>query len=144
MGRKCQFCKKNGVRCDADAQTGKDLCVFHDPAKTEDGQRARRAGGITRSRRAAVLPSDTPDRPLAKSADVSLLLAESINQLRRGQLDPRVANAIGYLASVQLRSFEQGMLEERMAKVENSLGLIAIPHIAHREREVTEKRNAVD
>ncbi len=48
-------------------------------------------------------------------------MADSINQLRRGQLDPRVANGIGYLTSVLLRALEQGPLEERMAKIEAAL-----------------------
>jgi hypothetical protein len=49
-------------------------------------------------------------------------LGASINQLRRGQLDPRVGNAIGYLASVLLRALEQGPLEERLAHLETILG----------------------
>src|SRR6266566_4843093 len=104
MRRRCHFRKKNGKSCSADAQTGKDLCVFHDPAKAADGRRARRAGGINRSQRATVLPPETPDNPLRSTTDVSTLLSESINQVRRGQLDPRVANAVGYLASILLNA----------------------------------------
>ena len=84
-----------------------------------------------------MLPPETPEHPLAKSADISVLLADSINQLRRGQLGPRVANAIGYLASVQLRSFEQSGLEERMAKLEKTMGLIARP-LFHLKEESTQ------
>jgi hypothetical protein len=122
MARKCEFGKKNGERCGADAQTGKGLCVFHDPDKASEGHRARRAGGITRSRRAAVLPTDTPDHPLVNPKQVSDLLADSVNRLLRGQLDPRVANAMGYLASVLLRALEQGPMEERLAYLEAMLG----------------------
>jgi hypothetical protein len=121
MVKKCEFRKKNGERCGADAQTGKNLCVFHDPARASEGRRARRAGGIIRSRLATVLPADTPDHPLGNTTDVSALLSDSINQLRRGQLDPRVANAMGYLTSVLLRSLEQGPIEERLAKIEATL-----------------------
>src|SRR5580704_18515781 len=124
MARKCEFRKKNGERCGADAQTGKSLCVFHDPARACEGRRARRAGGITRSRLATVLPADSPDHPLGNTTDVSALLSDlsdSINRLRRGQLDPRVANAIGYLTSVLLRSLEQGPIEERLAKIKATL-----------------------
>jgi hypothetical protein len=52
-------------------------------------------------------------------------LADSINQLRRGQLDPRVANGMVYLTSVLLRALEQGPLEERMAKIEAALSQTA-------------------
>jgi hypothetical protein len=121
MAKKCEFLKKNGERCGADAQTGKSLCVFHDPARASEGRRARRAGGITRSRLAVVLPADTPNQALENTTDVSALLSDSINRLRRGQLDPRVANAMGYLSSVLLRSLEQGPVEERLAKIEATL-----------------------
>jgi hypothetical protein len=73
-----------------------------------------------------VLPADTSDHPLGNTTDVSSLLADSINRLRRGQLDPRVANAMGYLTSVLLRSLEQGPVEERLAKVEAALAANAL------------------
>ena len=111
MSTKCQFRKKDGSRCRANAQPN-GQCVFHDPEKAADGRRARQAGGISRSRVAAVLPRDTPDCPLENPRHVAKFLAQCINQLLRGQLDPKVANAIGYQASVLLRSLEQKRLEE--------------------------------
>ena len=68
-----------------------------------------------------MLPTDTPDHSLGNTTDVSAFLSDSINRLRRGQLDPRVANAMGYLTSVLLRSLEQGPIEERLAKIEATL-----------------------
>jgi hypothetical protein len=140
MATKCRSRKKDGARCSADAQSGKDVCVFHDPERVEDGRRARRAGGINSGRAVAVLSPDTPEHPLAKPADVSTLLAASVNQLRRGELDPRIATAIGYLASVQLRSFDQGRLEERLAKIEEALGLLPMPQLGGSEPEESEPR----
>jgi hypothetical protein len=117
MAVKCHFRKKDGGRCGANAQPANGLCVFHDPARAEDGHRARQAGGVHRSRAAVVLPSETPDHALGDANQVSVLLADSINRLRRGQLDPRVANAMGYLASVLLKALDQ-RLEERLAHLE--------------------------
>jgi hypothetical protein len=122
MAKKCQFRKKNGDACGADAQLGKTACVFHDPERATDGQRARQTGGINRARPAAVLAPDTPDHPLGNTKDVAKLLGDSINKLRRGELDPRVANAMGYLATVLLRALEQGPTEERLAHLEAILG----------------------
>ena len=126
MADKCHFRKKYGTRCNANAQPANGLCVFHDPAKASEGRRARSAGGITRSRAATVLPSDKPDHPLGNTKEVSAFLADSINQLRRGQLDPRVANGMGYLTNVLLRALEQGPLEERLAKIEAALAAKAL------------------
>lgn len=136
MAKICKFRKKNGARCTADAQTGKDVCVFHDPERIEEGRRARRAGGIKRSRRAAVLSPDTPDCPLTNVLDISRLIADCINQVRRGELDARVANTIGFLAGIQLRSFEQGALDQRLARMESVLGIVA-PSPVHRQKEVS-------
>jgi hypothetical protein len=86
---------------------------------------------MRRSRRAVVLPLNTPDHPLGNSTDISALIAETTNQLRRGQLDPKVATAIGYLASVQLRAFEQGLLEKRMKEIEDYLGVGTPAMILH-------------
>jgi len=64
------------------------FCFFHSAATLADRGRARRAGGIARSRVAAVLPGDTQNLRLHHASDICALLAESINQVRRGQLDP--------------------------------------------------------
>jgi hypothetical protein len=122
MANKCQFRKKNGSKCEADAQTGKQVCVFHDPEQSATVKRARRAGGIKRSRPAKVLPHDAPEVAVKGCSDVSTLITASINQLR-GELDPRVANGIGYLATVLLRSLEQGQMEQRISKMELLLGI---------------------
>lgn len=108
---KCEFQKHDGTICSANAQVGKDVCIFHDPAKAEDRHRARRAGGLARSK-PAILPADVPDVPLGTYKDVANLLAESISQVRRGELDARISNAIGYLSAILLKALEQGVMEE--------------------------------
>jgi hypothetical protein len=64
------------------------------------------------------LEATTPDVEIEDTRDVVRLIAETINQVRRGQIDPRVANAVGYLANVLIRAVEQGELERRMAELE--------------------------
>jgi len=58
---------------------------------------------------------------VADCEDVVALLSETINQVRKGQIDPRVANAIGYLANVLIKASEQGELEKRISEVESLL-----------------------
>jgi hypothetical protein len=93
-------------------------------------QKARQAGGVSRARKIATLAAEASDHPLGNTTDVSALLATSINQLLRRQLDPRIANAVGYLSSVLLRSLEQGSIEERLAKLEGILGLVMTQELA--------------
>jgi hypothetical protein len=52
---------------------------------------------------------------------VTGLLAETINQVRRGEIDPRISNAVGYLAGILLKAKQQDELEQRLARLESVL-----------------------
>jgi Family of unknown function (DUF5763) len=117
--RRCAATNKDGSACQA-PPTASGYCFTHDPARAAQRAAARRAGG-GRSRKAAVLPPDAPDLPLRTVADVMEVLAVTINQTRKGVVDTRVANAIGYLSSVLLRAIEGGEMERRIQALEEQL-----------------------
>jgi hypothetical protein len=52
------------------------------------------------------------------AADVRDLLAESIIEIRAGKLDPKVANALGYLGTSLLRALEVADVERRLDLLE--------------------------
>lgn len=114
--RQCRWVKADGTPCQANALLGSDYCFFHDPDKAGEREAAQRAGG--RVGKVAALPPDTPDASLSSMADVVTFLGRTINQVRRGELDPKVANAVGYLAATLLRALEQGDIEKRLAELE--------------------------
>jgi hypothetical protein len=72
---------------------------------------------VKRSQRAAVLPPETADLPLTTVDDAVAALAMTVNQVRRGEVDAKVANAVGYLVSVLLRGLEGGSLERELAEL---------------------------
>jgi len=117
QSRRCRYEREKGVRCNANAQTGSLYCFFHDPALSDERAAARKAGGIARTRKVA-LPTNLPAKSLRTVTDVAELLGETINQVRRGELDLRVSNAIGYLSGILLSAIEKGSLEERLAALE--------------------------
>jgi hypothetical protein len=119
MNAACQYIRSGGERCKAHAIKDSGYCFFHDPSKTADRSAARKAGG--RKHRAATLPSATPDRRLATVAEVITLLGETINQVRRGDMDPRVANSAGYLSGLLLKALQQGEVEDRLAALETAV-----------------------
>jgi predicted site-specific integrase-resolvase len=45
-------------------------------------------------------------------------LAETINQVRRGEIDPRISTAIGYLAAILLKAKQQDELDQRIKRLE--------------------------
>ncbi len=106
---RCQYISKIGSRCQADPQTGKTYCFFHDPGQKSKQAAARRQGGEARSRQTEpeiTLPPNLSVMPLQKASDVVELLAQTVNHFRRGQMDLRAAKAIAYLTSLLLRALK--------------------------------------
>jgi hypothetical protein len=92
------------------------MCFFHDPASAQKRAEAAKRGG--EKNRATVLPSATPDFALNSAADASALVARTINQVLRGEIDPKIANAVGYLLTVHLKAYDADRLERRIAAIE--------------------------
>lgn len=96
---------------------GSNFCFFHDPAKAIAKREAQSEGG--RGNRMKTLPADAPDVRVEDGKDVVRLLSATINQVRRGEIDPRVANAVGYLANILLGATSQRELETRIKELES-------------------------
>jgi hypothetical protein len=91
----CHHKKRDGQRCGAPALTGQTRCAMH----AQPG-RAAELGSKGGRRRAICSPGELREFETPKTAaDLRELLAESIIEIRAGKLDPRVANALGYLGA---------------------------------------------
>jgi hypothetical protein len=115
----CAATKPDGAGCQAAALPGSQFCFFHDPAKATARHEAQSAGGS--KNRMRTLPVDAPEVKVQDGADVVQLLSDTINQVRRGEIDPRVANAVGYLSNIVLAASGQSELENRLAELESLL-----------------------
>ena len=115
MVGRCEHIKSDGQSCRAHATSGSPYCFFHDPATSEERTAAQRAGG--QANRPAVA-REAPVRELETSSHVARLLAETINNVRRGELDPKVANSVGYLANILVKTLEQSEIAERLETLE--------------------------
>jgi len=94
-----------GDKCRSRKIAGSGFCFFHDPEEGPERKAAQRAGGL-RSK-LAVLPSTTPDTRLLDAHDVVKLIGETISQVRRGEVDPKVANAGGYLGGLLMKALHE-------------------------------------
>jgi len=79
-----------------------------------------RQGG-SKNRRANHGDCDLQHRPLKTIGEVSLLLEETINRVRKGPFDLRAANSIGFLAGILLKGLERGRVEERLDHLEAAM-----------------------
>ena len=61
-------------------------------------------------------PLETPQT----AQDVALFIAVTMSEVRMAKLDPRVANALGQLGTVFLKSLELGDLEKRVRELESN------------------------
>jgi hypothetical protein len=124
----CKATRKDGDPCRAVAQSGSDYCFFHDPAKGEERHDAKIKGGQTG--KAATLTVVKPWRGTAGEVDVLKavtpvelvdLLCNTIDDVRTGAIDPKVANAVGYLAGVIVKIQQYDALVERLSAIEEAL-----------------------
>ena len=130
----CKATTKSGEACKAKPPTGSDYCAFHDPAKAEALQNGRVKGG--ESGKLATLATVKPWRGVVGDVDVLKtvapaelvnLLCETIDEVRVGAIDPKVGNAVGYLASIIVKIQQYEALEERLSAIEEALQTRARP-----------------
>ncbi len=128
---RCSHAHADGRPCGGYAVAGSRFCFTHEPDLASDRDEARRRGG--QAGRVATLPeSDVRVRSLS---DVLVLVEETINDVRTGRVDVRVANAVGYLANIGIRAIEQGDLADRLEALEAVLA-------PERQRRVAARRSA--
>ena len=113
---RCEGFKPDGTRCSVPALPGSKFCVFHDPERAEQRRAAQSRGG--KANRIKTLGPDAPDLKVQDSQDVKELLSQTIDQVRKGQIDPRVGYAIAYLSNLMLKASEKNELETRLAELE--------------------------
>ena len=124
----CSAKKKDGNPCTAQAQAGRSTCFFHDPAKTDARSAAQSRGGSNRPTLTTVKPwrgqpgEVTVLRSSPSTEDMVNLLADTIDEVKTGKIDPRIGNTVGYLVGVMLKALEYDALNERIAALEEAVG----------------------
>ena len=114
----CKFLRQDGRACEARAMAGSDFCFFHDPAAVKPRRDAQQRGGRKKLRVPALDSVPTRDFDLSDPKDITKLLAYAVNRIVRGEIDPKCAYALGYLADCSLRAFNAGTLAERLTHLE--------------------------
>lgn len=127
---KCKGKRKDGKPCQATAQTDNGFCIHHDPDLADKRQEWRREGGKVGT--LATLRTPKPWRRLDNDvavmsttgpAELIDLLADTIDEVKTGEIDPKIANSVGYLAGVMMKIIQHQAFEERLAAIEEALGV---------------------
>ena len=113
-GARCAQIHQSGKRCGGYAIAGSAYCFAHAPEQAAKRDAARRRGGQA-GRMATVPASAVAVRSLG---DVVGLVEATINDVRAGRVDVRIANAVGYLANVAIKAIERSDTEQRLEALE--------------------------
>ena len=92
------------------------LCYFH--ANPDKASELGKRGGQAKSPTGTPGVSEYDARPLRSVDDIAKLLADTINDLRSGSIDSRLANTVGFLAGGMLKALQQGDMEGRLRAME--------------------------
>lgn len=117
---RCRAIAKSGKRCGMNPQEN-GVCFIHDEARAEERAASQKKGGHERQKlvpMAKALGPEAAEVKLDGKADVLAIMRDTITHVRRGQLDYRVANVIGSLCGVALKSFDEGDLARRLKELE--------------------------
>ena len=119
MTKKCKY-KKGNKYCKNYALTGDDYCFFHSPRKAKERAEAQRKGGKKAlGEKKRILGGSNIQ--IKNTADIITLLNETINQVRIGEIEVKIANAVGYLSGICLKALEQGDIEKRLEVLEEKV-----------------------
>ena len=113
----CQHLKLDGGQCQAKAIKGSVYCFTHNPDTQIEKHLAVVKGGLNSKR----VKLDLEPLSIKTPQEVSMLLEDTINKVRSGEIPPNIANTIGYLAGHALRALEDSNLDQRVEMVESIL-----------------------
>lgn len=112
----CSFIKPNGTQCNANAMSGLEYCYTHNPDISDEEKReAKQRGGQAR---ALTIANPLPALPITEPNDAVLLIVDTINRVRSGELDIKTANCLGFLTDKLLKAFEVSKLNDRVEIIE--------------------------
>lgn len=110
---KCKFVKLNNEQCNANAMKEAEFCFTHNPETREAHRKATKRGGLVGIHRSNLSPVR-----IKAMKDAVALLEDTVNRVRSGEMEIRVANCIGYLSGHIIRGLEKSDLEQRIEGLE--------------------------
>jgi hypothetical protein len=116
---RCIYIKEDKEQCKANSMSDSNYCYLHNPDISEEEKRdAQIRGGRNRS---LALTEPLNKITVNSSEDIFTLLDTTIQEVRDGELDPKIANTIGYLAGVMIKAYEVAKLERKVLDLEQAL-----------------------
>lgn len=113
---KCEFIKKNGEQCQADVMRDSKYCYLHNPDVPENDKKQSQSKGGKGN--LIKIKEPLPPVEINSPHDVVTLLTDTINRVRSGEIDVRLANAMAYLAGHLIKALEVAEVDKRVSTIE--------------------------
>jgi hypothetical protein len=115
----CTSNTKAGKQCTAPQMSGSDYCYRHNPEIDQETKlQASKAGGKSKS-----VLKDAPKAQLRTIQGIVNLLETNTDAVIRGDLDPRVSNAVVQNVNALLKVYELAVVDSRVRKLEQEAGI---------------------
>lgn len=107
MAETCAFVRENGTRCGAYPPAGNEYCLWHDPERAEEAEKARRKGGYNAVNK-PLPPSELPEVEAERELDMVIpVLQRAVKQLEEMKPSPSTMATLGNVASALDRAIER-------------------------------------
>ncbi len=116
---KCKLQNNSKKNCQANAMENSDYCFFHNPDILDEEKKAvRQQGGKNRN---TIISDPLPPIEIKEVSDIVILLSETINQVRFGKMDTKIANCLGVLSGQLIKALEVANLEGKVELLERAI-----------------------
>lgn len=116
---RCTFTKANNQQCKAFSMSNSDFCYLHNPKIDKEYKKANQSKGGKAN--ALIVHTPLPALQIRTPQEVILLLEDTINRVRAGEIEARVANSIGVLSGQLIKAIEISNIETRVEVIERAI-----------------------
>ena len=113
---KCKYIKSDGSKCGANAMGGGDYCYHHNPDITNKEKKESQSKGGRAN--AMIIKKPLSPVKLSKPKHIVILLEDTVNRVRSGEMDAKIANCIGVLSGQLIRALDMADISQRVEKIE--------------------------
>jgi len=116
--KRCEFVREDGTKCNGWKIKNNRFCFKHTQTPQERALTSQRGGLSGR-----LVTDGGKYIVIKKPRHIRRTLVQTLNLLKRGEIDPPTANAIGMLCGLCIKNFEIMEQEDRIAEIEKKLKL---------------------
>lgn len=115
----CKLIKTDNAQCQANAMLNSEFCYLHNPNISKEDKNAAQSKGGQGNATSVKMPLKR--LKINEAKDVVVLLVQTINEVRAGKIEVRLANCLGVLSGHLIKAFEITDLEKRLEKLEQTV-----------------------